>query len=132
MLKRYLDEGDARVIGIGREVQGLKRDGTTFPLHLSVGEMLVEASENSPASCTISSRVELENRLRSARRDGAPSSRLRWTRSSSSMAGDASKRSIQPRSGCSIPRGRSRRSERVVADAVAVAATSRLSGTVSA
>jgi two-component system sensor kinase FixL len=41
-LKRYLDEGDARVIGIGREVQGLKRDGTLFPLHLSVGEMLVE------------------------------------------------------------------------------------------
>jgi two-component system sensor kinase FixL len=41
-LKRYLDEGDARVIGIGREVQGLTRDGAVFPLHLSVGEMLVE------------------------------------------------------------------------------------------
>jgi len=41
-LKRYLDEGNARVIGIGREVEGLKRDGTMFPLHLSVGEMLVE------------------------------------------------------------------------------------------
>jgi PAS domain S-box-containing protein len=38
-LKRYLTEGDARVIGKGREVSGRRRDGTVFPLHLSVGEM---------------------------------------------------------------------------------------------
>jgi two-component system sensor kinase FixL len=40
-LKRYLSGGDARVIGVGREVQGLTRDGRLFPAHLSVGEMLV-------------------------------------------------------------------------------------------
>jgi PAS domain-containing protein len=38
-----------------------------FPLHLSVGEMLVEGHGSSPASCTISRRaIELENRLRSS------------------------------------------------------------------
>jgi two-component system, LuxR family, sensor kinase FixL len=40
-LARYLETGHARIIGIGREVRGLRRDGTTFPLHLSVGEMTV-------------------------------------------------------------------------------------------
>ena len=66
-LKRYLDEGDARVIGIGREVQGLKRDGTMFPLHLSVGEMLVEGQRKFTGILhDLSSRVELESRLRSS------------------------------------------------------------------
>src|SRR5688572_22324094 len=40
-LARYLSTGEARIIGIGREVRGLRRDGTAFPLHLSVGEMTV-------------------------------------------------------------------------------------------
>jgi two-component system, LuxR family, sensor kinase FixL len=66
-LKRYLEEGAARVIGIGREVQGLKRDGTIFPLHLSVGEMLVEGQRKFTGILhDLSSRVELENRLRSS------------------------------------------------------------------
>ena len=42
-LSRYLETGDAKIIGIGREVTGVRRDGTTFPLHLSVGEMTVGA-----------------------------------------------------------------------------------------
>lgn len=33
--------GERRVIGIGREVLGLRRDGSNFPMHLSVGEMQV-------------------------------------------------------------------------------------------
>ena len=40
-LSRYLETGHAKIIGIGREVTGLRRDGTAFPLHLSVGEMRV-------------------------------------------------------------------------------------------
>ena len=40
-MSRYLETGHAKIIGIGREVTGLRRDGTTFPLHLSVGEMMV-------------------------------------------------------------------------------------------
>ena len=38
-LKSYMDGGDGTVIGVGREVVALKKDGTKFPIHLSVGEM---------------------------------------------------------------------------------------------
>ena len=37
-LLRYLTTGERRIIGIGRIVVGLRRDGTTFPMELSVGE----------------------------------------------------------------------------------------------
>ena len=41
-LERYLETGKKRIIGIGREVRGLRRDGTTFPVHLSVSEGFVD------------------------------------------------------------------------------------------
>jgi two-component system sensor kinase FixL len=37
-LHRYLTTGEKRIIGIGRVVTGLRRDGTRFPMELSVGE----------------------------------------------------------------------------------------------
>ena len=40
-LASYLATGIAKIIGIGREVTGRRRDGSTFPLHLSVGEMSI-------------------------------------------------------------------------------------------
>ncbi|WBO20674.1 PAS domain S-box protein [Sphingomonas abietis] len=37
-LRRYLATGERRIIGIGRIVFAQRRDGTTFPMELSVGE----------------------------------------------------------------------------------------------
>jgi len=38
-LARYLSTGERHIIGVGRIVTGQRKDGTTFPMHLSVGEM---------------------------------------------------------------------------------------------
>ncbi|MBL0935430.1 MAG: PAS domain S-box protein [Rhizobiaceae bacterium] len=37
-LAHYRDTGERRIIGIGREVEGMHRDGTVMPVELSVGE----------------------------------------------------------------------------------------------
>ena len=41
-LSRYLETGERRIIGIGRIVAGLRKDGTIFPMELAVGEALSE------------------------------------------------------------------------------------------
>ena len=38
-LQRYLTTGERRIIGIGRVVVGERKDGSTFPMELAVGEM---------------------------------------------------------------------------------------------
>ncbi len=38
-LHRYLTTGERRIIGIGRVVVGQRKDGSTFPMELAVGEM---------------------------------------------------------------------------------------------
>jgi PAS domain S-box-containing protein len=40
-MKRFSQTGQARIIGSGREVLGLQKNGTIFPLDLSVGEMVM-------------------------------------------------------------------------------------------
>ena len=37
-MRRYRQTGEARIIGSGREAEGLRSDGTVFPILLSVGE----------------------------------------------------------------------------------------------
>jgi two-component system sensor kinase FixL len=64
-LARYLTTGARKIIGIGRDVTGLRRDGTTVPLHLSVGEMSVNGERKFTGMLhDLSGRLEMEDRLR--------------------------------------------------------------------
>jgi two-component system sensor kinase FixL len=64
-LARYLATGRARVIGVGREVQGRRKDGTTFPVHLSVGEMILQGERKFTGILhDLTDRVQLEGQLR--------------------------------------------------------------------
>ena len=64
-LSHYLATGHAKIIGIGREVQGLRKDGTTFPLHLSVGEITIQGERKFTGILhDLSSRVQMEGQLR--------------------------------------------------------------------
>ena len=36
-MRRFIETGEKRIIGIGRDVEGMRKDGSKFPLHLSVG-----------------------------------------------------------------------------------------------
>jgi two-component system, LuxR family, sensor kinase FixL len=64
-LARYHATGRAKIIGIGREVQGLRKDGTTFPLHLSVGQITVNGERKfSGILHDLTGRVQMEAQLR--------------------------------------------------------------------
>jgi two-component system, LuxR family, sensor kinase FixL len=64
-LQRYLTTGVQKIIGIGREVTGLKKDGTTFPLHVSVGEFAVDGERKFTGILhDLSARVRMEAQLR--------------------------------------------------------------------
>lgn len=39
---RYLSSGQARVVGVGRQVTAQRRDGTVFPVHLAVNQVMLD------------------------------------------------------------------------------------------
>ena len=66
-LRHHLETGEKRIIGIGRAVTGMRRDGTQFPVHLSVGAMEIDGEKHFTGILhDLSKRTELEDRLREA------------------------------------------------------------------
>jgi PAS domain S-box-containing protein len=64
-LARYLATNTARIIGSGREVRGLRKDGTTFPVHLAVGELRIGGERKFTGILhDLSERVAMEHQLR--------------------------------------------------------------------
>jgi two-component system sensor kinase FixL len=60
----YLRTGIPKIIGRGREVTALRRDGTTFPIHLAVGEMkLGDERKFTGIIHDLSARVAMETRI---------------------------------------------------------------------
>ena len=63
-IANYLATGHRKIIGIGREIVGLRRDGKTFPMHLSVSEVrLPDRTLFTGIIEDISARVEAEQRV---------------------------------------------------------------------
>lgn len=66
-VQHHLETGERKIIGIGRAVNGLRRDGHVFPVHLSVGEFDIDGEKHFTGILhDLSRRTELEERLREA------------------------------------------------------------------
>jgi two-component system sensor kinase FixL len=63
-LQHYRDTGERRIIGVGREVMGQRKDGSTFPMYLSVGQAKTDGRDIYVGIIRdLSDRVEREARL---------------------------------------------------------------------
>jgi PAS domain S-box-containing protein len=66
---RYLATGQKKIIGIGREVVGRRKDGTTFPMDLGVGEVRLGAERRFTGIIRdLTERTRLERELRQAQK----------------------------------------------------------------
>ena len=64
-IDRYMATRIPRIIGIGRDIDGRRKDGSVFPAHLSVGEVLMEGEAKFTGIVRdLTDRVNLEQRLR--------------------------------------------------------------------
>jgi PAS domain S-box-containing protein len=69
-LQNYLRTGIAKIIGIGREVRGLRKNGSIFPMDLAVGELPSKDNRREFVGTVrdISARRQLEDQLRQAQK----------------------------------------------------------------
>jgi PAS domain S-box-containing protein len=73
----YIATGERKIIGIGREVSGRRKDGTVFPLHLSVGEFIADGKRYFTGIIhDISDQHHVEEALRESERRLAQSQKM--------------------------------------------------------
>ncbi len=66
-IRNYIRTGEAKIIGIGREVVGLRRDGIEFPMDLAVTEMRLDGRRTFIGLCRdITARRQAEDRVKTA------------------------------------------------------------------
>jgi PAS domain S-box-containing protein len=76
-LRNYLKTGVKKIIGIGREVSGRRKDGTTFPLHLSVSAFEAEGRHYFTGMIhDLSDRKHVEEALRESERQLAQAQKM--------------------------------------------------------
>ena len=64
-LTNYLDTGIAKIIGVGRDVTALRKDGRMLPVRLSVGELTIRGEKKFTGILhDLSARVQMEEQLR--------------------------------------------------------------------
>jgi PAS domain S-box-containing protein len=64
-LSQYMKTGKSGIIGVGREVVGRHKDGSEFPIHLSIGEMTIGGQQKYVGTVQdVSARKEAEEELR--------------------------------------------------------------------
>lgn len=77
-IQNYLESGTKHIIGIGREVVGLRRDGSEVPLELAVSESVAKDTRLFTGLLRdISKRIEAENALREAKYEAENANRLK-------------------------------------------------------
>jgi two-component system sensor kinase FixL len=76
-IERYRRTGERRIIGIGRVVVGLRRNGSTFPMELQVGEMrILDRRMFTGFVRDLTERTAVENRLQNLQAELLHVSRL--------------------------------------------------------
>ncbi len=76
-IRRYLETGEKRIIGIGRIVEGRRKDGSVFPMELAVGEAHIGGHRAFTGFiCDLTEKVEAEARLQELQAELVHTSRL--------------------------------------------------------
>ncbi len=79
-LQRYLRTGESTIIGAGREVEGKRKDGTIFPIDLSVNQLLLSGGIHfSGIIRDISERKEAEKNILEAQEEAVAANRAKST-----------------------------------------------------
>ncbi len=78
-IQQFIRGGDRTILGVAREVQGLRKDGTRFPLEIEISEMEIEGRYLFIAIARdITERKKVESELRRAKDAALESSRSKF------------------------------------------------------